>query len=349
MGHFAWDCPKPCENANIAQENEQNRKLAEMMDLGDNSVCEECAMICMDIYSDNEDEEIVVYGDQGISLRKYEEDTYGELMNTDSDEEKIVNYNMALCTHDSVSLEKKQRQLNRDIPSENVHNISQRHNKINENDCKMIINKETNTVQGPISNDEENESQKAWTMEMPMMDGNIPMTEADEEEQIEESNKKFLYARAIHSNCMIQHHMQQILECQSVADKYRSMANGEREMIPLESNLYKNDLVINQHIMQMIDTDIFWYEKTFRPILIEVWKIRNGKMIAQASEEHSEKEMIDLCDESHVTLNDLWLYKGEKAQQDCNDMTSVSVSSEVEKNWPRKCFQINENKVSNLQ
>ena len=38
MGHFAWDCPKPHENANIARENEQNRKLAELMDLGDNSV-----------------------------------------------------------------------------------------------------------------------------------------------------------------------------------------------------------------------------------------------------------------------------------------------------------------------
>ena len=63
MGHFAWDCPKPCENANIAQENEQNRKLAEMMDLGDDSVCKECAMVCTDIYSDDEDEEIVVYGD----------------------------------------------------------------------------------------------------------------------------------------------------------------------------------------------------------------------------------------------------------------------------------------------
>ena len=78
-----------------------------MMDLGDNSVCEECAMICMDIYSDNEDEEIVVYGDQGISLRKYEEDMYGELMSTDSDEEKIVNYNVALCAQDSVLMEKK--------------------------------------------------------------------------------------------------------------------------------------------------------------------------------------------------------------------------------------------------
>ena len=62
-----------------------------------------------------------------------------------------------------------------------------------------------------------------------MMDGNISTTEADEEEQIEESNKKFLYARVMHSNHMIQHHMQQILECQSVVNEYRSMAKwGKR-------------------------------------------------------------------------------------------------------------------------
>ena len=45
LGHFAWDCLKPHKNANIARENEQNRKLAELMDYGYSSVCEECAMI----------------------------------------------------------------------------------------------------------------------------------------------------------------------------------------------------------------------------------------------------------------------------------------------------------------
>ena len=184
FGHFAQDCLKPCKNANIAQENEQSRKLAKMMDLGDSSVCKECAMICMGIYSDNEDEdeEMVVYRDQGISLTKYEEDTYGELMNTGSDEEKNVNYNVTLCTQDSVSLEKKRRQLNRDIPSENVHNISQSNSTISETDCKKAINKETNTVQSPTSYNEEKESRKAWTMEMLMMDGDISTTEADEKE-----------------------------------------------------------------------------------------------------------------------------------------------------------------------
>ena len=78
------------------------------MDLGDNSVCKECAMICTDAYSDEEYEEIVVYGDQGSTSKKiFDEDTYGDLMNTDSDEEPVVKYNVALCAHNSVSLEKK--------------------------------------------------------------------------------------------------------------------------------------------------------------------------------------------------------------------------------------------------
>ena len=70
-----------------------------MMDLGDNSVWEECVMICIDIYSDDEDKEIVMYRDQGISSRKHEEDTHWELINTDSDEDKIVNYANMIVRH----------------------------------------------------------------------------------------------------------------------------------------------------------------------------------------------------------------------------------------------------------
>ena len=107
LDHFDWDCLKPHENANITQENEQNRKLAKLIDFGDSSVCEECAMICTDAYSDKEYEEMVVYGDQGNTSRKFDEDTYGELMNTDSNKEQVIKYTVALCTQDSVSLEKK--------------------------------------------------------------------------------------------------------------------------------------------------------------------------------------------------------------------------------------------------
>ena len=39
-GHFAWDCLKACNNANIAQESEQNKKVENMLDLDNISVCE---------------------------------------------------------------------------------------------------------------------------------------------------------------------------------------------------------------------------------------------------------------------------------------------------------------------
>ena len=69
----------------------------------------------------------------------------------------------------------------------------------------------------------------------------------------------------VHANHMIQHHMHEKLEHQQVVDEYRSMANGGRVMILLESDQYKNDPVINQHIMQMIDTDIFGTERPLGP------------------------------------------------------------------------------------
>ena len=108
MGHFARNCPKPRENANLARENEQSRKFAKMMDFGNQSVCDECAMICTDVYSDEEYENLIVYGDQGISTKTYDEETYGDLLKTDSDEASTVKYNVALCVQDSVSLEKNE-------------------------------------------------------------------------------------------------------------------------------------------------------------------------------------------------------------------------------------------------
>ena len=311
------------------------------MDLGDNSVCKECAMICTDAYSDEEYKEMVVYGDQGITSRKFDEDTYGDLMNTDSNEEHVVKYNVALCTQDSVSLEKKRRRLNRDKPSEDENQLSLSHNKINITDNEEAINNENDTVQGPTSYDDEIESWKAWTMRMPTIDGDISMMETEELAQIEDNNKKSLYARAVHANHMIQHHMHEILECQRVVDEYRSMADGGRDMIPLESTQYKNDLVINQHIMQMIDTDIFCYGKTFKAILMELQKIRNGKSIAKPVKESSMEE-THCCNDSHAMFNDSRLYKGEKTQQDHKATESIIDEHKAQIDWPRKCVQMDE-------
>ena len=247
------------------------------MDLGDSSVCEECAMICTDTYSDEEYEEVIVYGDLGISSENYDDETYGDLMNTDSEEDSAIKYNLTQCAQDSVSLEKKQRRLNRDIPSEDKSQLN-------------LINKENDTVQGPTSYDNEIELQQVWNMGMPMINGDISMMDSEELTRIKDKNKNFLYTRAVHTNHMIQHHMHEIPECQRVVDEYRSMINGGRELIPLELDQYKNDPVINQDIMLMIDTDIFWYRETFREILMELRKIRNGETATKTSEELNEKE-----------------------------------------------------------
>ena len=79
------------------------------------------------------------------------------------------------------------------------------------------------------------------------------------------------------------------------------MADGGREMIPLESDQYKKDPEINQHIMQMIDTDIFRYGETFRAILMELQKIRNRESPMKTSKELNEKESYEsamMCWES---------------------------------------------------
>ena len=259
MGHFARNCPKPRENANLARENERNSNFGNWLDLGDNSVCEECAMICTDVYSTDESEGMIVYGDQGISSENYDEETYGDLLNTDSDDEQVIKYDVALLATDSVSLEKKRRRLNRDIPSEAPNHLSR-------------LNEDSDTKQGLTTQDEEIESQEAWTIKMPSIDGDISTTNSSEQQRIEDKNKQFLYARAIHASHMIQHHMQGISERQRVIDEYRAMMDAGREMIPLDSDLHRSDPVIIQHIMQMIDTDIFWYGETFRQVVTELRK-----------------------------------------------------------------------------
>ena len=117
------------------------------------------------------------------------------------------------------------------------------------------------TVQGPTNYKEKMESQKACTMGMPMNNGDISTTKLIEQQQAEESHRKFLYDRAIHSNHMIQHHMHQIMEHQRVIDKYRNMMNEGRDLIPLESSMFKTDPAVISHIMYMINMDDFFGAK----------------------------------------------------------------------------------------
>ena len=148
------------------------------------------------------------------------------------EKEEEVKCNVALCTNDSVSLEKKRRQLNETMPNENVHDVSQSDVSLNENPTGDTFNNEATVVQGPTGDDDEIELWKAWMMEMLMNDSDISTTTMNGSEQASEDYKKFLYARAMHSNHVIQYHMQQIMERQKVVDKYRSMMMEGMSLIP---------------------------------------------------------------------------------------------------------------------
>ena len=133
---------------------------------------------------------------------------------------------------------------------------------INENTTLNSFNNKVAPVQGPMGDNDEIKLQKAWTMEMPMNDGDISITAMIGIKQEWEDYKKFLYATDAHSNNAIQYHMQQITECQKIVNEYRSMMEEEMDMTPLESTSYKSDLAVIQHIIHMIEVDNFWHPKT---------------------------------------------------------------------------------------
>ena len=103
-----------------------------MMDLDNSCVNGECAMMCTDIHYEDECEDIIMYSDQRVSTEEHKA-TYGKSTKTESEVEEEVNYYMALCANDSMSLEKKRRPLNKNVPDKNVYGVSQSDVSINEN------------------------------------------------------------------------------------------------------------------------------------------------------------------------------------------------------------------------
>ena len=161
--------------------------------------------------------------------------------------------------------------------------------------------------QGPADDDDENESQKAWTMEMLTNSGDILTNMRNEEESMSEDEKKFLYTRAVHSNHSIQYHMHQIMERQRVVDEYRNMMMEGMNLIPLESNLHKYDLVITSQIINMIEADNFWHRKMFESVMSDLqnmWtegiqELENTHMHCTNNDENNNEmdgvEVINLC------------------------------------------------------
>ena len=222
-GYFAHDCPKARNNANIAQESEQKGKSESMLDFDSTSVSVECAMECMELHYEDASEDEVVYSDQGISTEEYEKATFGDLTKTQSKEEDDAKCTVAQQANDSVILERNRRCLN-----ENDHDKkSDEHNQIdapiNKRSTVNSINESTLEIQGPIDDNNENESRKAWTMEMLTNDCDISVNKMNKEKSMSDNEKMFLYARAVHSNHSIQYHMHQIMEWQREGNEYRNM------------------------------------------------------------------------------------------------------------------------------
>ena len=201
-GHFACDCPKAHNNANIAQESEEKGKLESMLDLDSTSVCNECTMVCTELQYEDADEGQVVYRDQGTSAEEYKKAMYDDFMKTQSEEEEEDKCTVAQKANNSVILERKRRRFNENSPDEKPNGDSQSDIPISEKHTEKSINKSTLVTQGPADDDDKNELHKVWTMEMLMNKGDIPTNTMNEEESMSEDEKKFLYARAVHSNTL---------------------------------------------------------------------------------------------------------------------------------------------------
>ena len=182
-------------------------------------------------------------------------------------------------------------------------------------------------AQDPEDDDDENESRKAWTMEMLMNEGDISKNMRNEEESMSEDEKKFLYARAVHSNHLIQYHMHQIIERQRVVDEYRNMMMEGMNLIPLESNLHKYDPVIISQIINMIEADKIWHRKTFESVmsnLQNMWmegikELETTHMHCTNNDKNNNEmdgvEVIDLCSVSQ-NKNEVFVEGKENTKHD---------------------------------
>ena len=212
------------------------------------------------------------------------------------------------------------------MPDENVHDVSQSDVSLNENPTGNTFNNEVTVVQGPTGDDDEIKTWKAWMMEMLTHDGNISTTMMNGLEQVSEDYKKFLYARVTHSIHVIQYHMQQIMERQKVVNEYRSMMMERMNLIPLESNSYKSDLVVILHTIQMIEVDNFWHLKTFGSVLTDLWRRQDEKI-------HKQKDMSMHCTENGKTNNEL---DGKEVIDLCSKIGQQPVNSMMEKKAQNK-------------
>ena len=123
---------------------------------------------------------------------------------------------------------------------------------------------------------------------------------------------------------------------------------GGMGLIPLESNLHKNDLVVISQTIQMIEVDKFWNLKTFEAVLTKLQR-RWDEVIHKQKDESTHctenskinnemdgKEVIDLCSKNQTTTSEL--HDGEEStkQKSQYDMKSKTITRSESKNRPEK-------------
>ena len=222
------------------------------------------------------------------------------------------------------------RCLNENDPDKKSDDYNQSDAPINKMSTVNSINESMLEVQGPMDDNNKNESRKAWTMEMLMNGGDISANTTNEEVSMSDDEKMFLYARAVHSNHSIQYHMHQKMERQRVVDEYRNMTMEGMDLIPLESNLHKSHPVIISQIINMIKLDNFWHRKTFKSVMSDLWnmwtegiqELENSRMYCTNNDENNNEmdgvEVIDLCSVSQ-SKNDTLSEGKESAKQESWD------------------------------
>ena len=196
-------------------------------------------------------------------------------------------------------------------------------------------------AQGPVDDDDENESRKAWTMEMLTNDSNISTNMRNKEESMSDDEKKFLYTRAVHSNHSIQYHMHQIMEQQRLVNEYRNMTMERMDLIPLELNLHKYDPAIISQIINMIEMDNFWHHKMFESVMSDLqnmWtegirELENTHMHCTNKDENNNEmdgvDVIDLCSVNQ-SKNDVLVEGKESAKQESQDKSKHDAADKME-------------------
>ena len=125
-----------------------------------------------------------------------------------------------------------------------------------------------------------------------------------------------------------------------MVDEYKNMTMEGMDLIPLESNLHKYDVVIISQIINMIETDGFWHHKTFESVLSDLqnmWKeeiceLENASMYCTNNAKNDDEmygvEVIDLCSTSKTKTEGHGKGK-ESAKQESQDKTKSDTSDRM--------------------